>query len=68
MVMSSLKTALAENRLTIGSWIQIGHPAVAEILATLGFEWLVVDLEHADIGIKGFADVIRGLHGRGPLP
>ena len=34
MVMSSLKTALAENRLTIGSWIQIGHPAVAEILAT----------------------------------
>ncbi|HHT90710.1 MAG: HpcH/HpaI aldolase family protein [Limnochordia bacterium] len=68
MVMSSLKTALAENRLTIGSWIQIGHPAVAETLATLGFEWLVVDLEHADIGIKGFADVIRGLHGRGPLP
>jgi 2-keto-3-deoxy-L-rhamnonate aldolase RhmA len=39
----------------IGSWVQIGHPANAEILARAGFEWLALDCEHgeaedADIG------------------
>ena len=63
-----LRNALAEKRLSIGSWIQIGHPAVAEILSTIGFEWIAVDCEHTDIDIKGYADVIRGMHGRPPVP
>ena len=35
------------RKLSIGSWIQIGHPAIAEIMASAGFDWLVVDLEHS---------------------
>jgi len=33
----------------IGSWCQIGHPAVAEILAQSGFAWLAADCEHGEI-------------------
>ena len=34
---------------SIGSWITIGHPAIAEIMADCGFDWLCVDLEHTVI-------------------
>jgi 2-dehydro-3-deoxyglucarate aldolase len=43
------------SNVSLGSWVQIGHPAVAEILAQTGLEWLTLDCEHgeaenADIG------------------
>lgn len=48
----SLKKRLKKRELTIGSWLQIGSPAVAEIMAQAGFDWLVVDMEHSAIGIS----------------
>lgn len=42
-----LKTKLANSELTIGSWITLGHPAIAEIMAAAGFDWLVLDMEHS---------------------
>ena len=63
-----VRQALLERRLCIGTWIQIGHPAVAEVLAQAGFDWLCVDAEHTDIGLGEFAAVARGMHGRGPVP
>jgi 2-dehydro-3-deoxyglucarate aldolase len=50
--MINLKEKLCNNELTIGSWITIGHPAVAEILANAGFEWLVIDIEHTTIDLS----------------
>ena len=44
-----LKKRLQNNELTIGSWITIGHPAIPEILATAGFDWLTIDIEHNSI-------------------
>ncbi len=32
---------------SIGSWITLNSPSVAEILADAGFDWLCVDMEHA---------------------
>jgi len=57
--MESLKDKLKENRLTIGSWITLAHPAVAEIMADAGFEWLVVDMEHSVITIREAEELIR---------
>lgn len=45
----SLKKKIKRNELTLGSWITIGHPNVAEILANAGFDWLVIDIEHNPI-------------------
>lgn len=56
---NSLKHKLKSNTLTLGSWITLGHAAIAEILANAGFDWLVVDLEHSIISIEQAGDLIR---------
>lgn len=47
-----LKEKLKNNQLTIGSWITIGNSAVIEIMATAGFEWLCIDMEHTSIDLE----------------
>jgi 2-keto-3-deoxy-L-rhamnonate aldolase RhmA len=56
---SSLRTRIASRALTLGSWITLGHPSIAEIMANAGFEWIVVDLEHSMIGFEQAAELIR---------
>jgi len=55
----NLKAKLKKNQLTIGSWITLAHPAIAEIMAKAGFEWLAVDLEHSVITIREAEELIR---------
>jgi 2-keto-3-deoxy-L-rhamnonate aldolase RhmA len=59
MTPTTLREKLANGTLALGSWITIGHPAVAEIMAKAGFDWLVVDLEHSVISIDVAGDLIR---------
>ncbi|MBI3693967.1 MAG: 2,4-dihydroxyhept-2-ene-1,7-dioic acid aldolase [Acidobacteria bacterium] len=54
-----LKRDLRSHRVTIGSWITLAHPSIAEILARAGFDWLTVDLEHSVITIEQAGDLIR---------
>jgi 2-dehydro-3-deoxyglucarate aldolase len=35
------------NNVSIGTWITLNHPSIAEILADAGFDWLCVDMEHS---------------------
>ena len=63
-----VRAALLERRLTLGTWIQISHPAVAEVLANAGFDWIAADMEHTDIDNAGFAALARAMHGRGAAP
>lgn len=55
----SLKQKLAANQVTIGSWITLAHPAIAEIMARAGFDWLTVDLEHSVITVREAEELIR---------
>lgn len=64
----SLKTRLKRNELTIGSWLQIGSPVVAEIMSQAGFEWLVVDMEHSAIGIDTAQSLIQVIDLAGCVP
>ena len=41
------KRRLRENQLQIGLWVQLVSPLAAEVVATAGFDWLVIDGEHA---------------------
>ena len=49
---TSLKEKLRRGELTIGSWITLGHPSIAEIMVRAGFDWLTVDLEHSAITLS----------------
>ena len=44
---------------TIGSWITFSDPAIAEIMAKSGFDWLVVDMEHSGLSINQAQEIIR---------
>ena len=63
-----LKKKIKSGELTLGSWITLAHPAIAEILAKAGFDWLVVDLEHSTISIKQAGDLIRIIDLAGSTP
>jgi 2-keto-3-deoxy-L-rhamnonate aldolase RhmA len=65
---SSVKSRLLKGIPTLGTWIQIGHPAVAEILAGLGFDWIAVDCEHTDITTSQLADLFRAMKGHDVVP
>jgi 2-dehydro-3-deoxyglucarate aldolase len=58
---NKLRKSLLTKELSIGTWIQIGHPACAEILARTGYDWVCVDLEHGAIGIETMTDIFRTL-------
>lgn len=55
----SFKATLASGVPVTGSWITIGHPAVAEIMCRAGFDWLVVDIEHTTITLSQAEELIR---------
>jgi 2-keto-3-deoxy-L-rhamnonate aldolase RhmA len=63
-----LRQALLDRELTLGAWMQIGHPACAEILARAGFDWVCVDLEHGAIGLETMANIFRTLDGFDCVP
>lgn len=44
---NSFKTALNEGRKQIGLWLSMASPYSAEMCATAGFDWLLIDGEHA---------------------
>jgi 2-dehydro-3-deoxyglucarate aldolase len=64
----SLKSKLARGKLTLGSWITLAHPAIAEIMARAGFDWLVIDLEHSVITIREVEELIRVIALSGACP
>lgn len=65
MLNTKLKEKLLNNELTIGSWITIGHPAIPEILASAGFEWLVIDIEHTTIDFSMVQVLITTIQSKG---
>jgi len=44
---NAFKRALEERKPQIGFWMGMSDPAVAELLANTGFDWLVIDAEHS---------------------
>ncbi|MEM8793145.1 MAG: HpcH/HpaI aldolase/citrate lyase family protein [Pseudomonadota bacterium] len=44
---NQFKAALAERRRQIGMWSALASPVAAEILAHAGFDWVLIDMEHA---------------------
>ncbi len=58
---TSLKQRLTNNELTIGSWVTLAHPSIAEIMAGAGFDWLVIDAEHSVIELAEIQLLIQAM-------
>lgn len=59
-----LGDALRMRTPIIGSWLQTGSPAAAEILSAAGFTWLGLDCEHTSADVATVEDIARALGGR----
>jgi 2-keto-3-deoxy-L-rhamnonate aldolase RhmA len=65
---SALKERLRSGRAVIGGWITLGHPAIGEIMAAAGFDWVAIDLEHSVITLEQAAALIAAIDGHGVAP
>jgi 2-dehydro-3-deoxyglucarate aldolase len=63
-----LRDRLRGNGYSIGSWMQIPHSSIAEIMGQLGYDWIALDLEHGAIGVHQLPDLFRALELGGTLP
>ena len=55
MTTKDIRSLLAEDKATIGTWLQLPSPDVAEIMARAGYDWVAVDMEHGSFGQIGRA-------------
>lgn len=65
---TQFKTNLKSGQVSIGSWITLAHPAIAEIMVKAGFSWLTIDLEHSVITIREAEELIRVISLSGVTP
>ena len=64
----SLKSKLRNNELTIGTWLSLAHPAIAEIMVKARFDWVTIDLEHSVITTREAEEMIRVIDLGGSVP
>lgn len=65
---AGIRKKLGENGVTLGSWMQINNPSVAEIMGHAGYDWVAIDLEHGHFSISALPDLFRALELGGTLP
>lgn len=56
----SLKTIPAEETL-LGSWQVVPHPSVAELVASLDYDFVGIDVEHSPASLETLADLLRAV-------
>jgi len=64
----NLKRRLRAGETTIGAWISFAESAVAEIMAGTGFDWILIDTEHAPFSPEGLQTVLTAFNGRESVP
>ncbi len=63
-----IRQKLAKGGHSIGSWIQIPHASIAEIMGHAGYDWVAVDMEHGSISVNQLPDIFRALELGNTLP
>ena len=56
---NNFKAALRNKKLQIGFWQSLSSVTTAEISAQVGFDWLLIDGEHAPNSIENIANLLR---------
>lgn len=63
-----LKKRLHKGGLAVGAWLTFSCPAAAEIMAGVGFDWLVIDAEHAPFSLANLERTLVALSGGRAVP
>jgi len=56
-----LKARLLAGETTLGAWLMFADPFVAEAMASLGWDWLLVDMEHGPVPLADAQAMITAI-------
>jgi 2-keto-3-deoxy-L-rhamnonate aldolase RhmA len=64
-----VKLALHEGRVQVGTWIHtLGSRQLPRVLATAGYDYVLIDMEHSAFSIETVADLCQAATAAGLLP
>ena len=63
-----IREKLQNGKTSIGTWQQIPHASISEILGQAGYDWVAVDMEHGSISTHQLPDLFRAIELGGTLP
>jgi 4-hydroxy-2-oxoheptanedioate aldolase len=58
---NSFKAALAAKQAQVGFWLSMADPYLAEVSATAGFDWLLIDGEHAPNDLRSTLAALQAI-------
>ena len=64
----NLRKKIKSKKISIGSWITIGHHSIAEIMSIEGFDWLAIDMEHSPISYEKCQELILTIKSKNISP
>lgn len=65
---NTFKAALARNQQVIGLWLGLANPYTTEVAAQSGFDWLLIDGEHAPNDVPLIMAQLQAMHGYATAP
>lgn len=61
--MSRLRDAWNEGRTAFGAWLMMSSPAAAEMIGSLGFDYVGIDCQHGLMGYEDMRDILLTVNG-----
>jgi 4-hydroxy-2-oxoheptanedioate aldolase len=68
IVTNPVTDKLRSGQPAVGTWLGLCSPAAAESLAHMGWDWLVVDVEHSPVGFETMVNMFRAIQLGGAVP
>lgn len=63
-----LKARWREGEPTVGMWLRLADPTVADLVADVGFDWVVFDAEHVAFDLQTLQSLMIALKGSATVP
>jgi len=68
LLMNTVKKTLKQKGKVTAAWIQTGSNVATEILANVGFDVLIVDMEHSTTDPRTLVTLLQAMKGTGVVP
>ncbi len=65
---NELKRKLKDGEVVLGTTVTIGHPDISETLGLLGYDWLLLDTEHAPMEVGTVQNLLQAMSGSKSVP
>ncbi len=64
--MTSIRQKLKSGKSVVGSWLNSGSPIIAELMASTGFDFLCVDVEHSAVDLPQSQQLFQAIRSGNP--